>query len=99
MTKPMDESLRLGYDAGNYCAVYETENFSEALKIYCENMSPAYVCAFYLGFFSSFSTNEVGEYGRLPGFAAAYRSEFGQRCIELGFCDRRPELDTRDEGA
>lgn len=83
-----DLRITQGFDRGNYCAAYETQNFRKALKR-IKGESPEYLAGFTLGFFSTYERHEMGEH--LEAFEAAYASEAGQRCIQLGLCDAQEE--------
>lgn len=77
--------LSQGFDAGNYAAAYETSDYSEAIARLSLNRSPAYHVAFTLGFFSSYTLEEIGE--DLDAYMRALGSPAGKRCLELGYLD------------
>lgn len=80
-----DTDLSRGFDAGNYAAVYETSDYSEAIARLSLNRSPAYHVAFTLGFFSNYTLEEIGE--DLDAYMRALGSPAGKRCLELGYLD------------
>ncbi len=80
-----DRQLSLGFDAGNYANAYETTNYSKALSRLSMNRSEAYQVAFTLGFFCTYELDEMGEHE--DTYINAYSSEYGRRCLELGYID------------
>jgi len=84
-----DLELSHGFDAGNYCNAYETQDIEDALVMRdVRDHSKAYRNAFILGFFSSYELHEI------PGMDQhrlidAYHSEDGTRVLELGYTEAR----------
>lgn len=85
-----DYALSLGFDAGNYAAAYETTDYDTALARLSRDRTEAYIAAFTLGFFSSAYLNEMGQHRET--YLEAYRSEYGQRCMQLGYIDALTEF-------
>ena len=89
-----DLDISRGFDAGNYAAAYQTQDYQYALGCLSPNRSAAYIAAFTLGFFSSFDIDEMGEYSY--EYEQAYAS-VGARALQLGIAvpeegDRSGEL-------
>jgi len=90
-----DTDLRLsqGFDAGNYCSSYETEDYTKAMAMRdLKGSGKPYATAFILGFFASYELHEIPETHR-DEYVEAYRSEPGQRVLELGYIDPREDID------
>ena len=94
MAIDLDTVLSRGFDAGNYCNAYETQDYDRALSIRTAKPRPgvraelqtAWQVAFTLGFFGSYEFDEMGEHE--DTYREALASAHGQRCVELGFVDR-----------
>lgn len=80
-----DNDISQGFDAGNYAAAYETTDYDQAIGRLSMNRSPAYIEAFTLGFFSSYTLDEMSDH--VDTYLQAYNSPAGQRCLELGYLD------------
>ena len=80
-----DNVLSAGFDAGNYANAYETTDYDRAVASLSMNRSEAYIAAFTLGFFSSYEPDEMGEHA--DTYLGALQSDFGRRCVELGYVD------------
>ena len=74
-------SISRGYDAGNYANAYETTDYERALAKLSPNRSAAYVAAFTLGFFGSYTADEMGSHHEAYNEAQAL---VGKRARELG---------------
>jgi hypothetical protein len=85
MSQSTDNTLSLGFDAGNYAEAYETSDYSQAIASLSPNRSHDYVSAFTLGFFSSYTLDEMGAHSHT--YLNALNSKAGRRCIELGWID------------
>jgi len=87
-----DTALSRGFDAGNYCNAYETEDLTVVHKRrYLRDKSEAYCHAFTLGFYASYEFSEIQSEHR-QAYEEAYRSRHGQRVLELGFIDPQEDL-------
>lgn len=89
------ECLRLsqGFSAGNYCNAYETEDYTKAMSQRdLRGSGKDYATGFIMGFFGSYELHEIPETHK-QAFIEAYTSDLGQRVLELGYCDRRKELE------
>lgn len=87
-----------GFDAGNHANAYETQDYERALAKLSPNRPPEYVAAFTLGFFSSYSLDEIPA-GNREAFDAAYQSEGGKQCLAAGYCDDRADEYKAEESA
>lgn len=94
MAQSTDQTISLGFDAGNHAAAYETSDFNEAITSLSPNRSHTYRQAFTLGFFSSYELDEMGEHEET--YLEALDSEVGLRCVELGWVDPIEEQDYDD---
>lgn len=94
-----DTHLSRGFDSGNYCNAYETNDFDHAVKMkFLDDRLPEYKAAFILGFFGSYELDEISMTWR-DDFDEAYHSEHGQRVLELGYCDSRKEAYAAEQNA
>jgi hypothetical protein len=87
-----DTRLSQGFDAGNYCNSYETQDYRAAREKHdlFESDNDAFSVGFRLGFFASYTLAEI-PLDMEDVFTAAYHSQLGQRVIDLGYCDSRKE--------
>ena len=93
--------LSKGFDAGNYSSKYETEDLDEGMAHRKEVRSAPFRVAFILGFFSSFTYEEVPDRFKQV-YAEAYHSPQGHAVLEQGWIDPRedvPREDLRDHPA
>lgn len=86
MTK--NQNIHRGFDAGNYCNAYETQDLDEAMAHRDAIRSEWYRTAFILGFFSSYELHEIPDRFR-PVYLEAYKSPAGQRTLALSLIDKR----------
>lgn len=95
------EVVSRGFDAGNYGNVYETNDYDAArdaidVRQLPEVLHDAYLAAFTLGFFGSYTLPEMGEH--VEAYREAYFSEGGKQCLEAGYTEARDdEWKERDE--
>lgn len=90
----LDTVLSRGFDAGNYCNAYETQDYETGLAKRTakpragvrRELQQAWQVAFTLGFFGSYELHEMGEHE--DAYTEALASPHGQRCVELGYVDR-----------
>ncbi len=90
-TPVTDADLHEAFCAGDYANAYKSEDFDiEA----ADNENGAddthltdsqYMSAFTLGFFASYTLEEMGDHAET--YLEAYYSEAGQRVLALGYCD------------
>jgi len=88
MAQSTDHTLTLGFDAGNYAAAYETSDYDQAIASLSPNRPLAYIQAFTLGFFSSYTLDEMAAHDET--YLEALDSEAGRRCVELGWVSDEP---------
>lgn len=90
MTPLDDDDVSRGYSRGNYANAYETEDYEAAVERIAEKGAD-YVAAFTLGFFSSYTLDEMGIHRE--AYEEAYFSRAGRRALALGYLDRESELE------
>jgi hypothetical protein len=81
-------AISRAYDAGNYGNAYEGTDLESALKR-ARYTAPHTRAAFVLGFFSSYSLDEIGS--DRETFDECYFSAAGQYVVATGYCDSRDE--------
>lgn len=75
------------FDAGNYANAYETDVFDETLV---EDMAPHEEAAYILGFFGTYTLDEIGS--DREAFDEAYNSPTGRYVVEVAkYTDDRTE--------
>ena len=91
MTKPdFGLLLRDGFEAGAEAGTHPNLTLDDAMSHRSRLELDPYRNAFILGFFSK--KDAVPE-GLGSIYEEAYKSEAGQRVLELGYCKTRPELE------
>jgi hypothetical protein len=94
-----DTLIRHGFTAGSYCNAYETQSLTDAtyrITPSQENYATvAFRQAFILGFFSTYTLDEIGVHEHT--YLDAYNSPTGKRCLELGFIEAEAEPEREGE--
>lgn len=95
MARIDDQTLSLGFDAGNYSAAYDGLSLAAGLdKARHEGRlamseadvdSDAFAAAFTLGYLSALEDDEMGD--DADAFLEALESEAGRRVVELGYIE------------
>lgn len=93
----LDEQTEMSaaFDAGNYCNAYETTDLDAALEFV--EFKPHERAAFVLGFFGSYTLDEIGSYREI--FDECYFSEAGKYVVHVArYTDSRDD-EYREESA
>lgn len=78
--------IRRAFDAGNYANAYETNDLDECG---IDEMSEHERAAFVLGFFATYSLDEIGSDREI--YDECYGSDAGRAVIAAGYCDDRAD--------
>jgi hypothetical protein len=82
-----DDQISRGFSAGNYANAYQTTDYDRAIASLSPNRAKAYVAAFTLGFFGTYTAREMGSH--LEAVQEAW-ALVGKRAKELGIAVDEP---------
>lgn len=87
LTFEQKDEISRAFSAGSFADTYETNDLDNT---HIEDLSPHERAAFVLGFFSSYTLDEIGSDREI--FDECYFSEVGKYIVnEAGYCDDRTE--------
>ena len=86
LTLAQKDEISRAFSAGNFADVYETNDLDNT---HVEDLPAHERAAFVLGFFSSYSLDEIGSDREI--FIECYFSETGIHIVNAGYCDDRAE--------